>query len=119
MTREKAKEKLWKAHCNCDNPRRAMDSVIDQIFDIHEERLNALSMQLLDEEANRDEAEALAEFNPKARSIVAMLFWEWKKAEREAKIERYDDWENGVSFGEDKKAEELFKKAYAMLKDSK
>lgn len=56
-------------------------------------------------------------YDAKARSIVAMLFWEWKKSEREAKIERYDDWENGVSFGEDKKAEELFKKAYAMLKD--
>ena len=43
MTREKSKEKLWKAHCNGDNPRRAMDSVIDKIFDEHEAQLKLAS----------------------------------------------------------------------------
>ena len=39
MTREQSKEKLWKAHFNGDNPRRAMDSVIDQIYNDHEAQL--------------------------------------------------------------------------------
>lgn len=41
MTREQSKEKLWKAHFNGDNPIRAMDSVIDQIYNDHEAQLEA------------------------------------------------------------------------------
>ena len=41
MTREQSKEKLWKAHFNGDNPRRDMDSVIDQIYNDHEAQLEA------------------------------------------------------------------------------
>ena len=43
MTKKKSKEKLWKAHCNGDNPRRAMDSVIDKIFDEHDAQLKLAS----------------------------------------------------------------------------
>ena len=32
MTREEAKQNTWKAHCNFDNPRKAIHIVIDQIF---------------------------------------------------------------------------------------
>ena len=33
MTREEAKQNTWRAHCNFDDPRKAIHIVIDQIFD--------------------------------------------------------------------------------------
>ena len=52
MTREQSKEKLWKAHFNGDNPRRAMDSVIDQIYNDHETAIKIL-MKANEEEISR------------------------------------------------------------------
>ena len=52
----------------------------------------------------------------KARSIVAMLFWEWKKQCRNC--EQYND----HTFAREQKRSEAyycFQKAYAMLKDTK
>ena len=45
----------------------------------------------------------------KARSIVAMLFWEWKEAQKFA----------GKHHFTTKVNEDAFKKAYKMLKESK
>ena len=42
MTREEAKLKVWKAHCNFYDPRKAMNIVIDKIFNDHEAQLEAL-----------------------------------------------------------------------------
>jgi hypothetical protein len=39
MTREEAKQNTWRAHCNFDDPRKAIHIVIDQIFDDHGEHL--------------------------------------------------------------------------------
>ena len=39
MTREEAKQNTWRAHCNFDDPRKAIHIVIDQIFDEHEKEL--------------------------------------------------------------------------------
>lgn len=52
----------------------------------------------------------------KARSIVAMLFWEWRKAIREDKIS-YQSSEIGYWYVKAK--EESFKEAYNLLKDTK
>lgn len=52
----------------------------------------------------------------KARSIVAMLFWEWRKAERLCKI-----YQDHATAREERRfyAKQSFYKAYKMLKDSK
>jgi hypothetical protein len=63
MTREEAKQNTWRAHCNFDDPRKAIHIVIDQIFDEHLEELKAE--------------------RKKSRSIVAMLYWDAKKKSRE------------------------------------
>lgn len=55
----------------------------------------------------------------KARSIVAMLFLEWKKITRLAEGETMDEYADGYACGCVAQAEQLFKKAYKMLKDSK
>ena len=39
MTLENATQNLWKAHCNFDDPRKAMNIVIDKIFNDHEAQL--------------------------------------------------------------------------------
>ena len=39
MTREEAKQNTWRAHCNFDDPRKAIHIVIDQIFDYFGEQL--------------------------------------------------------------------------------
>ena len=39
MIREEAKQNTWKAHCNFDDPRKAIHIVIDKIFDEHEAQL--------------------------------------------------------------------------------
>ena len=41
MTREEAKQNTWKAHCNFDDPRKAIYIVIDQIFNDNEAQLKA------------------------------------------------------------------------------
>ena len=41
MTREEAKLKVWNAHCNFDDPRKAINIVVDQIFNDHEAQLKA------------------------------------------------------------------------------
>ena len=48
-----------------------------------------------------------------------MLFWEWKKAKREAKALMHTEYQNGFRDGKEDIAEELFKQAYKMLKDNK
>ena len=48
MTREEAKQNTWRAHCNFDDPRKAIHIVIDQIFDEHD-----LEMKAKDEEIER------------------------------------------------------------------
>ena len=48
MTRDEAKQNTWRAHCNFDDPRKAIHIVIDQIFDEHD-----LEMKAKDEEIER------------------------------------------------------------------
>ena len=55
----------------------------------------------------------------KARSIVAMLFWEWKKITRLTEGETMNEYDDGYDCGCVAQAEQLFKKAYKMLKDNK
>lgn len=57
-------------------------------------------------------------YDAKARKIVAMLFWEWKKAIPRTKINAYDYFENGCNTGRADIAEDLFKQAYKMLKEN-
>lgn len=58
-------------------------------------------------------------YDAKARSIVAMLFWEWRKAIRETNENRlympeYDDW----SYWYIEAKEKAFVQAHKMLKDT-
>ena len=60
--------------------------------------------------------------NAKARSIVAMLFWEWRKAEARYKAEwsnKRDNRQLSLLSISSSKSELLFKQAYKMLKDTK
>jgi hypothetical protein len=41
MTLENATQNLWKAHCNFDDPRKAMDIVIDQIYNDYDATIKA------------------------------------------------------------------------------
>ena len=59
-------------------------------------------------------------YDKKARSIVAMLFWEWRKAETRYQAEwsnRRDNRQLSLLSISSSKAEVLFKQAYKMLKD--
>ena len=54
----------------------------------------------------------------KARSIVAMLFWEWRKAKIQSRINCYDPFSNGEVSGKECMAETNFYKSHKMLKDN-
>lgn len=41
MTLENATQNLWKAHCNFYDPRKAINIVVDKIFNDHEAQLKA------------------------------------------------------------------------------
>ena len=61
-------------------------------------------------------------YDKKARSIVAMLFWEWRKAETRYQEEwktKRDNRQLSLLSISSYKAEVLFKQAYKMLKDNK
>ena len=70
---------------------------------------DAYSKVAYDFESAVMEIERLKIETKKARSIVAMLFWEWKKSQRWA----------GKNHFASKGNEDAFKKAYKMLKDTK
>lgn len=105
--------------------------LIDQIFDEHEAQLKAkdkdiqivmdMSKNLLNElKTERDIKKYLIKDlkkQNKARSIVAMLFWEWKKAKNVVK--KHEQKGEDVSYGKTVMyaREQMFKKAYSMLKD--
>lgn len=102
-----------------------VDDFIRKIFDEHEAQLKAKDEEI--EGIKRDlTAFSMILDEPadtKARSIVAMLFWEWKKHKQTLREKR--DEENNETPSRDSLAwfwivaqsEILFKKAYAMLKD--
>ena len=190
MTRENATQNLWKAHCNFYNPRKAMNIVIEQIYNDHEAQLKAKDEEIakyqmaIDKQSKRAEAlkqlsldkdneiatakmrhklehdryliteaiikekdeeierlkaqlssvhnlmyrngysdaidcyDTFGKFNTKhkpnakSRSIVAMLFWEWRKYNSNFKNE-----ENSFIQGRASKTKELFYKAHKMLKE--
>ena len=112
MTREQIKSKIRMSvtvdRNHIDSLKNA-DEVIDQIFNEHETAIEILTKANEEEisrhfnECEKYEAQLKAE-HKKTRSIVAMLFWEYKKARSDR-----------TSFAKYK----LFKKAYTMLKENK
>lgn len=95
----------------------SIEDMLEEIFDDHEEQLKAkdeeierehnLNLVLLNAFANEE-----IKKKSKARSIVAMLFWEWRKYNSNFKNE-----ENGFIQGRASKTKELFYKSYKMLKE--
>ena len=102
--------------------------IINQIYDEHEAKLKAKDEEIanLGElvqayliPSRNYEAEIRAE-RKKTRSIVAALFWEWRKAIRVADentlyVDRYSD----ADYWYLRAKEEAFKQAHQMLKDTK
>ena len=60
MTRNEAKQNTWKAHCNFDDPRKAIHIVIDQIFNDHEAQLKALYFQITELKMMEEDAQQFA-----------------------------------------------------------
>lgn len=52
MTLENATQNLWKAHCNFYDPRKAINIVVDKIFNDHETAIEIL-MKANEEEISR------------------------------------------------------------------
>ena len=82
-------------------------------------------MKAKDEEIVKLKLEVLSSFpkiaNTKARKIIAMLFWEWRKAETRYQEEwktKRDNRQLSLLSISSYKAEVLFKQAYKMLKDN-
>lgn len=105
MTREQL---LWKKDGVMPNPLIEIhNDLINQIFNDHEAQLKAkgeeierehnLNLVLLNAFANEE-----IKKKSKARSIVSMLFWEWRKAKTHQKAMYFSD---------------AFKKAYKILKE--
>ena len=98
-----------------------MMSVVDELYEKYEAQMKAK-----DEEIVKLKLEVLSSFpkiaNTKARKIIAMLFWEWRKAETRYQEEwktKRDNRQLSLLSISSYKAEELFKQAYKMLKDNK
>ena len=116
MTREEAKQTIFTKSRSYESAHQnyihllSLHKIIDDIFDEHEVQLKAKDEEIeklrtvLTQISCQSIVGGFKLGENKARSIVAMLFWEWKKY-----TDKYDQ--------RAEKAEELFKKAYAMLKD--
>jgi len=67
MTQEEAQQNLWRAHCNFDDPRKAMNIVIVQIYNDHEETTLELMAEVIHQ---ADKVERLkAQLKAKAEEI--------------------------------------------------
>ena len=111
MTREEAKNLLYDKHGEDDK-------LIDQIYDDHEAQLKAKDEEIIKLYNKFGEANEKSVRNgyklgiSKARSIVAMLFWEWRNSE--ARIYATNiKWKAGRAF----QSQILFDAAYKMLKE--
>ena len=145
MTREEAKQTILIKSKSYESAHQnyihllSLHKIIDDIFDEHEAQLKAKDEEI---ERLKEALEVLTvmcelgiktqdkyskiiqkmKVLNKARSIVAMLFWDWKKHKQTLKEKR--DEENNETPSRDSLAwfwivaqsEVLFKKAYAMLK---
>ena len=156
MIRENAKQNLWKAHCNFYDPRKAINIVVDQIYNDHEAQLKendlerqdmiikCLSMDLDSKEkllkAKDEEIKGLEcriyhaegyisdlhnnpkdkkSYDKKTRSIVAMLFWEWRKHKRMYELTKFVSYLAVIHWNNATLSKLIFQKAYKMLKDNK
>ena len=104
--------------------------VINEIFNDHEAQLKAKDEEIKELECRTYHAEGCISdlhnspkvkkfYDKKARSIVAMLFWEWKKSIRESGDNTFynDEFDDGNYWFVNAK-EQSFKQAYKILKDN-
>ena len=130
MNREQAKSKIRMSVTVDKDHIKSLekaDDVIDKIFDEHEAQLKAKDEEIerLIEKYNeilytpykKMAREELKAERKKTRSIVAMLFWDMKKYDRYSKVNNVQDYVNNKN--KFFVLESVFKKAYAMLKDTK
>ena len=110
LTREEAHTSISR-HRDGKFDANDVGKLIHQIYNEFEAQMKAK-----DEEIVKLKLEVLNSFpkiaNSKSRSIVAMLFWEWKRLERFAKESC-----SNIYYTKAEKAEDLFKQAYKILKD--
>ena len=126
MTREEAKQTIFTKSRSYESAHQnyihllSLHKIIDDIFDEHEAQIKAKDEEIeklksaLSKTISKDIVGGFKLGDRKSRSIVAMLFWEWKKQCKNCK--QYND----HTFAREQKRSEAyycFKKAYAMLKD--
>ena len=128
------------------NSLKKADEVIDQIFDEHEAQLKAKDEEIKelgeivqqylipsknydaiikakDEEIVRLKLELFRSSpkiaNKKTRSIVAMLFWEWRKHKRMYELTKFGSYLAITHLNNATLSKLIFQQAYKMLKDTK
>ena len=122
MTREKFIEEL-NFNCKVDGKEVWLNIMpcIEKLLDEHEAQLKAKDeeiIKLYNKFGEANEESVYAGYNigiKKARSIVAMLRKEWRKAEREYKEEGIPNSDAWISYIDARQYS--YEKAYAMLKD--
>lgn len=105
--------KLEKKICLLNQNIESKNELIKEYRECYELKKNA--MQLMKESYE----DMIKEERKKARSVVAMLFWEWKSYMRMAdEVENEDTYECRKYIIKARSVHYSFKKAYAMIKDN-
>ena len=129
MTLENATQNLWKAHCNFYDPRKAINIVVDKIFNDHEEQLKAKDEEIERLKADKECAKDVINWHEKeckqyiklhhtkARSIVAMLFWEWRKHKRMYELSKFGSYLAITHLNNATLSKLIFQQAYKQLKE--
>ena len=114
-----------------ESPKELVDIICSQseLIDSLEAQLKAKDEEIEKLKAEKECAKSVIDWHEKecemyiklhhqkARSIVAMLFWDIKKYERYSKADDVQDYVNNKN--KVYALESIFKKAYAMVKDNK
>ena len=132
MTREEAKQTILIKSKSYESAHQnyihllSLHKIIDDIFDDHEALLKAKDEEMDKLKCRAYHAEGYISdlhneypknkkfLDKKARSIVAMLFWEWKKAKIYTNSTLYE-YDRGITEG----LRYSFQKGYKVLKESK
>ena len=133
MNREQAKSKIRMSVTVDKDHIKSLekaDDVIDQIYNDHEAQLKAKDELIKDLECRAYHAEGYINdlhnnpkdkkfYDKKARSIVAMLFWEWKKHKRMYGLSKFGSYLAVTHLNNATLSKLIFQQAYKMLKDTK
>ena len=136
MTREEAKQTILIKSKSYESAHQnyihllSLHKIIDDIFDEHEAQLKAKNEKIKDLGCRLYHAEGYISdlhnnlkdkkfYDKKARSIVAMLFWEWRKHKRMYELTKFVSYLAVIHWNNATLSKLIFQKAYKMLKDNK